>query len=122
MFIEPLLRWLKVGDRGYRCGCMPADEQLCINALGYADDLVITAGDTVQMKQQIAKLEAFCTWSGMALAPSKCDASGILYDTGPQPTEWDRLQPLLQSIQVNLKPVGVIKPHEPFSIWGWTLL
>ncbi len=31
-FIDPLPRWLKVGDRGYRCGSMPAAVHLILNA------------------------------------------------------------------------------------------
>ncbi len=47
LFMEPLLRWLEVGNRGYRCGSMPATVQLVLNALGYADDLILAAGDTI---------------------------------------------------------------------------
>jgi len=58
--------------------------QLVLDALGYADDLILAAGDTIQLQEQITKVEAFCTWSGIALAPSKCYASGILHGTAGQ--------------------------------------
>lgn len=44
--------------------------------------LALAAEDIVQLQQQVRKLEAFCTWSGMALAPHKCDVTGILYGSG----------------------------------------
>jgi len=34
LVMEPPLRWLEVGNRGYRCGIMPATVQLVLNALG----------------------------------------------------------------------------------------
>jgi len=89
-----------------------------LNALGYADDLILAAGDTIQLQEHIKKVEAFCTWSGMALASSKCDASGILHGTAGKPTDWSVLEPILQRITINSKPVGLIKPYRPFRYLG----
>ena len=44
IFIEPLLRWLQSGRRGYRHKCLlntPEDEHKTSN-LAYADDLAVT--------------------------------------------------------------------------------
>ncbi len=43
---------LEVGNCGYRCGSMPATVQLVLDALGYADDLILEAEDTIQLQSR----------------------------------------------------------------------
>ena len=51
--IEPLLRWLDVGGRGYtRAG----GERVA--GLAYADDLAVLAGSASDMRVQVEKVEA----------------------------------------------------------------
>ena len=59
--IDPLLRWLQAGNRGYRMRTSSAE----IAALAYADDLAVTAGSMAHMRDQARKIEAFCTWAGL---------------------------------------------------------
>ena len=46
IYIEPLLRWLQAGGRGYRFGCLSPAENAQHNmaALGYADDTTMLVG------------------------------------------------------------------------------
>ena len=86
-----------------------------------ADDLILAAGDTIQLQEQMNKVEAFCTWSGMAQAPSNCKASGIIHGTAGKPMDWSVLEPLLQRNTINSNPVGLITPDNPFRYLVWTL-
>lgn len=65
LFLEPLLRWLKAGGRGYRYGSVtatgPLGKQECNSADAYAADLILLTGCHLQMIQQIRKVQAYCT-------------------------------------------------------------
>ena len=75
--IEPLLRWLKAGGRGYRFGSVratgPQGQQECNSADAYADDLILLTSCHLQMIEQIRKVQAFCAWNGMSLNPQKSE-------------------------------------------------
>lgn len=64
--IDPLLRWLQQGGRGYRCGSSPADDKHTCAAIAYADDLTILTDDTTEMKTQVKKIELFSRWSSLS--------------------------------------------------------
>ena len=81
IFIEPLLRWLQSGGRGYRHKCMtntPEDGHTISN-LAYADDLAAMTNSIADMKVQAQKVQAFVSWSGMTVNCKKCAITGILY-------------------------------------------
>ena len=68
MYIEPLLRWLYVGGRGYQHGCLAdsRDETGYLNrevhnlaALGFVDDTSAITGNKEDMVKQARKIEAF---------------------------------------------------------------
>ena len=60
LFMEPLMRWLHVNERGYRCATAP---QLVVSASAYADDLLIAASNTTDLNKQAAKVHAFAAWT-----------------------------------------------------------
>jgi len=51
---------------------------------------------------------AICTWSGIALAPSKCYASGILHGTAGKPTDWSGLEPLLKRVTMPTRRLDLV--------------
>ena len=79
-YIEPLLRWLQSGGRGYKFGClsksMHADHTTSASA--YADDMFAAALSATDLARQAEKIEAFVNWSGMAVNVKKCAVTGIL--------------------------------------------
>jgi exonuclease III len=79
IFLEPLLRWLKVNDRGYKCASPPPEYPLYAHALAYADDLLILTSELPQLHLQTNKVEHFSIWSGVEVSPPKCLASCILH-------------------------------------------
>ena len=122
MFIEPLLRWLEVGGRGYRCGSLPPNHPRSDAALAYADDLNILCDAVDQVLVQINEIEAFCAWSGMQLAPHKCNLTGILHGAVPHatkdPQDWALLEPMLARVTINGDPVRLVPPDAPFKYLG----
>lgn len=81
IFLEPLLRWLHSGGRGYRYGCLSRDEndQYNCSTLAYADDLAIPVSTLANLKVQTNKIEQFNAWSGLQTNAPKCSVTGILY-------------------------------------------
>ena len=83
--MEPLLRWLSIGSRGYKpthqlptptCTCMKYDDH------GYADDISITTGTLENLQVQIKKLHLFSKYTGLELETSKREATGALWGYG----------------------------------------
>jgi ribonuclease HI len=127
--IDPLLRWLQQGGRGYRCGSSPAEDQHTCAAIGYADDLTILTDDIAEVKTQVKKIELFSQWSSLRLSPQKCALTGILHKTGKvlhradkqrneSPTDWERLQPILQDVLIDGHPVTLKRADEPIKYLG----
>ena len=82
IFLEPLLRWLQVGGRGYRYGSLqasPEHKDLTTSNAAYADDLLMMTNSHLDLRTQAEKVEAFCTWSGLELNLGKCGITGVLY-------------------------------------------
>ena len=81
IFIEPLLRWLQSGGRGYKYGCLSkslyADHTTSASA--YADDMLAAALSATDLARQVDKIEAVVNWSGMAVNVKKCVVTGILW-------------------------------------------
>ncbi len=88
--IEPLLRWLQSGSRGYKCGCLSkslhADHTTSASA--YADDMLAAALSATALARQAEKIEAFVNWSGMAVNVRKCTKDRNSVKPGPQ--KWQR--------------------------------
>ncbi len=82
-----------------------------MNAFAFADDLVISAGDTAQMQVQSAKVESFCSWSGMALAPAKCEACAILHSHGEHSQEWSLIRPMLELLTIRGSGCWTLRRH-----------
>jgi hypothetical protein len=128
MYIEPLLRWLQVGGRGYQFGCLPAEQRLrhaCSN-LTYADDLAILTMLQRDLKQQAQKLTLFADWSHMKVNTTKTIVSGILHHNatsgfvGHLHTVDHQLIAgrLRNAIYVQGAPVKYLPPDEPFKYLG----
>ncbi len=85
IFMEPLLRWLAVGSRGYKPTYQPHKSTSTIiayNDHGYADDVSITAGSIQDLKMQLKRLHLFSQYTGLKLETSKCEATRSLWGLG----------------------------------------
>jgi hypothetical protein len=85
IFMEPLLRWLSIGSRGYKPTHQqqtPSSTYLTYDDHGYADDISITTGTLENLQIQIKKLHLFSKYTGIELETSKCEAPGVLWGYG----------------------------------------
>ena len=85
IFMEPLLRWLAVGRRGYRPTYQPHKSTSTIITYGnhgYADDVSITAGSIQDLEIQLKKLCLCSQYSGLQLETSECEATISLWAHG----------------------------------------
>ena len=81
IYIEPMLRWFKVGGNGYNPGCQVVrNPRLTQSALAYADDMAMLTGCYKRLIHQFKKLQAYCRWGGLTLNARKCAVSGILHN------------------------------------------
>ena len=87
IFMEPLLRWLDSGGRGYRFAT--SDET--VSAGAYADDLVLTTNNRAEARAQMAKVAAFAAWSGLRVNLKKCAHTALV--AGAAPTGHQRSLP-----------------------------
>ena len=56
IFMDPFLRWLAVGSRGYKSSCQPhksTSTVITYDDHGYANDISITAGSIQDLKIQL---------------------------------------------------------------------
>ncbi len=122
LFIEPLLRWLEVGNRGYKIGMRDGNVEYA-NAAAYADDLSVPTDNISQLQIQTIKLDKYCEWTGLVIAAQKCTVTGILHNAQhegmPQrATDWKVLKPMLEQITLNGSQVKMVQPGQPFKFLG----
>jgi hypothetical protein len=87
LFLEPLLRWLTLGSRGYRRGPLatnvdPTKPKATYPGHGFADDLSLATGSTPNMAIQIKKLSLFSAYTCMIVNIRKCCITGALWRSG----------------------------------------
>ena len=85
LFLEPLMRWLQSGGRGYTPTCTAQCEgefAITYDEHGYADDISITTGSLADLKIQLRKLHLFSQYTGLQLEIPKCEVTGALWDRG----------------------------------------
>ena len=125
IFIEPLLRWLQHGVRGYAHGCL-AGTQLprTVAALAYADDLKALASTLSNTKLQAENFERFSTWSGMEMNAKKSAATaaphgqasmGLAMRPGADKLRRARLE---DQIKMGRGTVPYLPPDQPYRYLG----
>ncbi|KAJ9519192.1 hypothetical protein QJQ45_017850 [Haematococcus lacustris] len=81
IYIEPLLRWLQVGARGYKFKSATADsgERATVSSIDYADDIAILCNTLRNLRCQADKLSAFSDWGHLIISHSKTLATAALH-------------------------------------------
>jgi hypothetical protein len=106
--MEPLLRWLRAGGKGYKFGALAKQPQIQeeyqITDNTYADDLnIITGGrqGLANMKHQARKLAAYAEWGKLQVNASKSQITGALHGSLPShPYDCARLQTMLGAVRL----------------------
>ena len=125
VFIEPLLRWLQCGGRGYQYGCLKGGDPMLSHraAQGYADDLRVLAPDSKSRKVQTSKVTAYNKWSHLDANAKKCAPTAILHGDAKagivkKATDFTRIHSQLQSINICCAPIPCIPPDMPYKYLG----
>jgi len=127
IYLEPLLRWLKAGNKGYPVGALGNESQdmqqhYRISDITYADDLnALTGGPSglEDLKHQAAKISAYTTWGHLIVNNSKTTVTGALYKSQPGcPYDDHLLNTRLKSVQVQDKQLTYQSPRQPFRHLG----
>ena len=86
IYMEPLLRWLQVGARGYHPRILGASKAASAetpshfyNNVTFADDITGLTGTISDMKIQADKITKYAEWGNLKVNPSKTTGTGILY-------------------------------------------
>ena len=127
LFIEPLMRWIKCGSRGYIPHCtqaMEGDYTITYDEHGYADDISITTGSLPNLKKQLRKLHLFSQYTGLDLEITKCEVTGALWDRG-NPASKENIRTLrnqVATIDLTGKPGGpslkFLPPNKSYKMLG----
>jgi exonuclease III/ribonuclease HI len=130
IYIEPLLRWLHVGGRGYKFGCLPQDERAKNHTsnITFADDLNVLTNKAADLRIQADKVSRWCNWASMTVNNSKSLVTGILHSTTNTkhpgckgPTDEQAIENQLRDIYIQGKPIASMAPKSPFKFLGLTL-
>jgi ribonuclease HI len=123
LYLEPLLRWLTVGGRGYTPGVMKPHMQdhtdfACSNS-SYADDLNAHTGSPRDMRAQAQKISLYADWADLIINPTKTSVTGILHGSRPDdPTSLEGLQRRLGNIPIQGHIIKTQDPRAPFKLLG----
>ena len=129
IYIEPLLRWLQVGGRGYMFGCLDKDPTERVkNALSnaaFADDLSILTSKISDLHAQAGKLSEYSDWARMHVNNGKTTVSGVLYrnvqtkQSGTQEAMVSAIRAQLNNqVFVQGQSVAYLDPRAPFRYLG----
>ena len=117
VFMEPLLRWLHCGGRGYKFGCLSEEDKILhqCSSPAYADDLLCITHNTQDLKVQAHKITQFCEWAKMCVNAKKCGVTGIRYKSdgaaGSNPISSSAVAALERSLHTSVTVQG---QHVPF--------
>ena len=80
VFMEPLLRWLHLGGRGYRMKCLEKiHPDLTVSSHCYAGDLTVPTSCPKDHAVQRDKIVQYGKWADLNVNRKKCGESGLLY-------------------------------------------
>ncbi|KAJ9525554.1 hypothetical protein QJQ45_003074 [Haematococcus lacustris] len=126
IYIEPLLRWLQVGARGYKFQSVEndSDNRYTIGSIDYADDVAILCNSISNTRVQADKLSAYSDWGHLIISHSKTLATAALHkahQSGRCSTQADaekEARKQMQDLRLQGKPVTFLRPTAPFTYLG----
>jgi hypothetical protein len=129
LFLEPFLRWLTVGSRGYRPGTPatnvdPKEPTATYPGHGFPDILSLAIGTTPNMAIQLRILSLFSAYTSMPVNIRKCCITGALWRSGNALSLANitllasRLQTQFITINSNRAPIPFIGPSDTYGVLG----
>ena len=127
IYIEPLLRWLHAGERGYRFGCLASPEEKvrhAIAALGYADDVIAPTSTLSDTHVQAEKISKYADWAALSVSHNKTTVTAILHRSAGSGVHGNR-DPTAQAqaqlegrVRIQGQPIKYLAPTEAFTYLG----
>jgi hypothetical protein len=120
LYLEPLLRWLQVGGRGYQPGVLKKANPLVTYSNGtYADDLTVYTEGHSNLVLQADKVSQYATWGGLIISHTKTIATAAMYRRQPSnPLDKALVQRLIANITMQGKPITAHDPQKPYKLLG----
>jgi exonuclease III/ribonuclease HI len=80
LYIEPLLRWLHVGARGYQFGSLPKEDKVThqCSSFTFADDLNAPTSTLTNAQLQGGKITGYSNWGNMEVSETKTTIAAML--------------------------------------------
>ena len=115
IFLEPLLRWLHSGGRGYKYGCLKDEAYAEHSSMAYADNLLAITSDVQWLSLQARRIESFTGWAGIKVNCKKCGGTGMLYQYATDRMVDNVLgEDTIRMLQVQLEKVRIQGNSMPF--------
>jgi hypothetical protein len=129
LFLEPFLRLLTVGSRGYSPGPLatnvdPTEPTATYPGNGFAGDLSLATGSIPNMSIQLQKLSLFSAYTCMTVNIRKCCITGALWRSGNALSLANitllasRLQTQFITINSHHAPIPSIGPSDTSRVLG----
>jgi len=123
--MEPLLRWLHAGNRGYMHGHADTDTPNtkainCTSSGAFADDLICLSGSYPNLRLQVMKLTQYADWAHLIILGKKTkvhsDENKIL--RGNTSVADFAHHQLANKVLVQGQAAQFLKPDDPFPYLG----
>lgn len=131
LYIEPLLRWLHAGGKGYKAGALATQGDSIkdanqISSVTFADDINVMTGGKAglpNMKHQVDKVDKYTAWGHLTVNATKTTVTGALHGSYPdRPYDETTLKARLDStIRIAGASVQYHSPRAPFRHLGLLL-
>jgi ribonuclease HI len=120
LYLEPLLRWLSIGGRGYHPGVFK--KQNCVTTISngtYADDISLYTGGHSDAVTQCDKVGQYADVGELTISQPKCLATAALYKRQPdKPFDKATVARLTRNIRMQGKPITSHDPKAPYKMLG----
>ena len=119
LYIEPLLRWLHVGGRGYEVkSCGAKDGQpIVLSSVAFADDITPVTGRLSDLRVQAEKISLFSDWGCLKVSQSKTLVSAALHGS-ERNYGGAKAAKQLRELCIQGKPVTYLADDQPFTYLG----
>jgi hypothetical protein len=123
IYLEPLLRWLRVGARGYQYSAFQhAADKIRHQTpdCTFADDLNILTSSRTDLAIQADKVTAYSQWARLTVNLDKTTATAALHKSNPQnPYDMKMINRRITSVvSIQGTPVKTQDPKKPFRYLG----
>jgi ribonuclease HI len=127
IYLECLLRWLHVGARGYKFGCLAqhpdGTHKLTLSNSTFADDVSTVASSVSDLQAQAQKISMFCKVFHLVISMKKTKVAAAPYCMAKRGFKLaDAARRLIEGkIHLQGTPATYIGPDDPFDLLGVTL-